>query len=65
MAERIALKEERAREAATAMREYEAERFATAAKTARLRALRIAKERAEALARTPPKEVKKTKAARR
>jgi hypothetical protein len=39
-----AMKEERARDAALAMREYEAEKLAVRAKTARLRALRLAKE---------------------
>jgi hypothetical protein len=43
-----ALKERRARDAAQAMREHEAKRVATLAKTARLRALRLAKEAAEA-----------------
>ena len=40
----MAAKEERARDAALAMREYEAERRAVLARTARLRALRLAKE---------------------
>ena len=40
----IAAKEERARDAALAMQEYEAERVAIRVKTARLRALRLAKE---------------------
>jgi hypothetical protein len=40
----MALKEERARDAALAMREYQAERLAVLAKTARLRALRLAQE---------------------
>jgi hypothetical protein len=39
-----AKKDERARDAALAMREYEAEKLAVHAKTARLRALRLAKE---------------------
>jgi len=38
------LKERRARDAAQAMRDHEAKRVATLAKTARLRALRLAKE---------------------
>jgi hypothetical protein len=38
------LKERRARDAAQAMRDYEAKRVATLAKTARLRAIRLAKE---------------------
>ena len=40
-------KEERARDAALAMQEYEAERLAIEVKTARLRALRLAKEAEE------------------
>jgi len=47
-------KEERARDAALAMQEYEAEKLAICAKTARLRALRLAKE-AEARERTSTK----------
>jgi hypothetical protein len=39
-----AAKEERARDAALAMQEYEAEKLAIGIKTARLRALRLAKE---------------------
>ena len=39
-----AMKEERARGAALAMKEYEAEQLAVRANTARLRALRLAKE---------------------
>jgi hypothetical protein len=39
-----AKKDERARDAALAMREYEAEKLAVHANTARLRALRLAKE---------------------
>lgn len=38
------MREERARDAALAMREYEAERLAVLAKTARLRALRLAQD---------------------
>ena len=41
-ATRIALKEDRARDAARALQEREAERKAAIAKTARLRALRLA-----------------------
>ena len=52
---RIATKEARARDAAQAMRDYEAERLAVLAKTARLRALRLAKPAAAV-------EPKKTKA---
>jgi hypothetical protein len=40
----VALKVERARDGAQAMREYEAEKIALQANTARLRALRLAKE---------------------
>jgi hypothetical protein len=47
-------KEERAREGAKAMRDYEAESRAVREKTARLRSLRLAKEAAE-----PPAEPKK------
>jgi hypothetical protein len=43
-------KEERAREGAKAMRDYEAEGRAVREKTARLRLLRLAKEAAEAKA---------------
>jgi len=39
-----AMKERRARDAAQAMRDHEAKRVATLAKTARLRAIRLAKE---------------------
>jgi hypothetical protein len=40
----ITAKEERARDAALAMKEYKAEKLAVRAKTARLRALRLARE---------------------
>jgi hypothetical protein len=52
-------KEERAREGAKAMREYEAESRAVLEKTARLKALRLAKEAKEAADREaePPKKV--------
>jgi hypothetical protein len=46
-------KEERAREGAKAMRDYEAENRAVHEKTARLKALRLAKEAAEKV--TEPK----------
>ena len=39
-----AMRERRAQDAAQAMRDYQANRVATLAKTARLRALRLAKE---------------------
>jgi hypothetical protein len=45
-AARIASKEERAKDAAAAMREYEAERLAVLARTERLRALRLARDAA-------------------
>ena len=43
-AERIFKKEERARDGSVAMVEYQAETIATLEKTARLKALRLAKE---------------------
>ena len=49
-----AAKEERARDAALAMQEYEAEKLAIGIKTARLRALRLGKE-AESNKRTKRK----------
>jgi hypothetical protein len=55
-------KEERAREGAKAMRDYEAENRAVHEKTARLKALRLAKEAAEKVAELKePKETKKSK----
>jgi hypothetical protein len=42
--DRAAMKEQRAQDAKLAMREYETERLAVRAKTARLRALRLAQE---------------------
>jgi hypothetical protein len=48
-AAKTATKENRARDAARAMREYEAEKLAVLTKTARLRALRLAKEAENAL----------------
>ena len=55
-----ALKQERATKAAQAMSEYIAERNAERAKTARLRALRLAKEAADKAAKqtTPTKKRK-------
>ena len=50
----IAAKEERARDAALAMQEYQAEKVAIGVKTGRLRALRLAKE-AESNERTKRK----------
>lgn len=58
-AAKTAMKDERAKDAARAMREYEAERQAVVAKTARLRALRLAKE-AEGRAAAPPVKAKKS-----
>jgi hypothetical protein len=52
--QRAAAKEERARDAALAMREYEADKLAVDLKTARLRALHLAKE-AETSKRTKRK----------
>jgi hypothetical protein len=55
---------ERARDKAQALREYEAEKRAREANTARLRALRLAKEAGEAEdARTHPPARKRKKAA--
>ena len=51
-------KEERARDAALAMREYEANKLAVRTNTARLRALRLAKE-AETRQHTKTKEAAK------
>jgi hypothetical protein len=48
-AARTATKENRARDAARAMREYEAQKLAVLTNTARLRALRLAKEAENAL----------------
>jgi hypothetical protein len=51
-AEREAMKEERARDAGLAMKEYEAERRAVLANTERLRALRLARDAAPATTKT-------------
>jgi len=56
------LKEQRARDAAQAMRDHEAKRVAVLAKTARLRAIRLAKE-AEA-GTSAPKKTRSPKKAR-
>jgi hypothetical protein len=53
----IPTKEERGRDAASAVREYEAQKVAVLARTARLRALRLAKE-----AEGPPPAAKKKRA---
>lgn len=58
-AARNALKEERARDAARAMREYETEQKAIATRTERLKALRLAKEAAESAAEAEAKPTKK------
>lgn len=57
-AAREAMKQDRARSAAQAMKDYEAERRAVVANTERLRALRLAKEASEATAK-PAKSAKK------
>ena len=51
-AEREAMKEERARDAGQAMKEYEAERRAVLANTERLRALRLARDAAAPAVKT-------------
>lgn len=58
-AARNALKEERARDAARALREYETEKKAIATRTARLKALRLAKEAADSAAAADAKPAKK------
>lgn len=58
-AARTALKEERARDAALAMQEYEAERRAILANTERLRALRLAQEAGNRLQKKSKEQVKK------
>jgi hypothetical protein len=58
-AARAAAREERARDAALAMQQYEADKLAVLDKTARLRALRLAKETADAL--QPPSKQPKPK----
>jgi len=58
-AAREAMKEDRARSAAQAMKDYEADRRAVVANAERLRALRLAKEAGEATAAKPTKSVKK------
>jgi hypothetical protein len=56
-AARIALKEERAQAAARAMRDYDAQRLSVLAKTARLRALRLAIEKANVIHKPVKKRV--------
>jgi hypothetical protein len=58
-----ALKVERERDMAQAMRDYETEQSARIANMARLRALRLEKERAESKATSPPPSAKKKKGA--
>lgn len=58
-----ALKAERERDMAQAMRDYENEHCARLANMARLRALRLEKERAESKATSVPRSAKKKKAA--
>jgi hypothetical protein len=54
------MQERRAREAAQATREYEADRRAVQTKSARLRALRLAKETSDFLPKTVKQRTKKT-----
>ncbi len=56
-------KEQRARDAALAMQEYEAEKRAAAEKTARLRELRLAREAAIAANPPAPKQKARKKSA--
>jgi hypothetical protein len=63
-AERNFKREERALDGRKAMAEYEAQAVATRKKTARLKALRLAKE-AEAPAEPPPPKLAKRRRARR
>jgi hypothetical protein len=58
-AARDAMKEERARDAALAMQEYEAEKRAILANAERLRALRLSKEAENRLQEKKKKQVKK------
>lgn len=58
-AAREAMKQDRARDAALAMKEYEAERRAVLANTERLRALRLAKEADDAAGKSTNKVKKK------
>jgi hypothetical protein len=58
---RAAIKEERARDAALAVQEYEAEKLAGLAKTARLRELRLAGEARNALNKQPKGRVKRVR----
>ena len=58
-AAQAAAREERARDAALARQQYEADKLAVLDKTARLRALRLAEEAADALKPKPKKLIKK------
>lgn len=58
-------KDERARDAALAMREYEAEKLAVHANTARLRALRLAKEAEQVISAKQPRRIVSTSPKRR
>ena len=59
-ATRDAMKEDRARDAALAMKEYEAGKRAVLANAERLRALRLAKEAGVEVPKNEPKKAKKT-----
>ena len=59
-AAQVAAREERARDAALAMQQYEADKLAILDKTARLRALRLAREAADAVQPKPKKPIKKS-----
>jgi hypothetical protein len=63
-AEKSFQKEERARDGRAAMTEYEAQALAVRAKTARLKALRLAKQ-AQAQTEEPPAKQTKRRSARR
>lgn len=60
-----AKKDERVRDAALAMREYEAEKLAVHANTARLRALRLAKEADQVISAKQPRRIVSTSLKRR
>jgi hypothetical protein len=59
-AAQVAAREERARDAALAMQQYEADKLAILDKTARLRALRLAKQAADAVQPKSKKPIKKS-----
>jgi hypothetical protein len=58
---KVEAKELRARDAALAMKEYQAERVAVQARTARLRALRLAKEAGATTSAAPSKTVRRAR----